>query len=134
MAYQALTNLTGTAPLAINLQPSTQTVVVGGTATFSVTAIGTQPFSYSWQRHGAQIAGATSSTYTTNNMQLADSGSQFSCQVSNVQGSLLSSNGTLTVVVPPTNDLCSGATIITTANYTNSESTVYATSTGDPSP
>ncbi len=134
MAYQALTNLTGTTPLAINLQPSNQTVAVGGTATFSVTAVGTQPLSYSWQRNGTLLAGATSSTYTTNNVQLADSGSEFSCQVSNVQGSLLSSNGTLTVVVPPANDLCSGATIIATTNYTNSESTVYATSTGDPAP
>src|SRR5262249_21251434 len=106
----------------------------GGTATFSVTAIGTPPFTYSWQRNGTPIGGASTSTYSTNNVQLSDSGSQFSCLVSNVQGSLLSSNGTLTVVVPPPNDRCTGATIVASSNYTNAQSTLYATPIGDPSP
>jgi len=130
MAYQALTNLTGTAPMAINLQPSNQTVVAGGTASFSVTAVGTAPFRYSWERNGTPVAGASTSSYSTNNVQLSDSGSQFSCLVSNVQGSLLSSNGTLTVVVPPPNDVCTGAIVVSIANYTNAQSTLYATSTG----
>jgi hypothetical protein len=136
MAYPALASLTGTAPLAINLQPADQAVPVGGTASFSVTAVGTPPFSYAWRRNGTPITGASSSTYSTNNAQLADSGSQFSCLVSGAQGSLLSSNGTLTVFTAPANDQCSGATVISTLliGYQTNESTVNATSIGDPLP
>lgn len=134
MAYSALTNLAGTSPLGINLQPANQTVLAGGTATFSVTAVGTTPFSYFWQRNGTPIAGATNATCSTNNVQLADSGAQFSCLVSNVQGTLLSSNGTLTVIVPPANDQCGGAIAISSSSYTNSQSTTTASSTGDPTP
>ena len=43
------------------------------------------------------IAGATQSSYTTNNVQLADSGGQFSCVISNAYGSVTSSNAALTV-------------------------------------
>ena len=67
-------------------------------AAFSVTASGTTPLSYFWRRNGTPIAGANASSYTTNNVQLADSGSQFSCLVSNAYGSILSSNALLTVV------------------------------------
>ena len=87
---------TGTAP-AITTQPASQTVAVGGSATFSVTATGSTPLSYFWRRNGTPIAGATASSYTTNNVQLADSGSQFSCLVSNAYGTVLSSNAILTV-------------------------------------
>ena len=81
----------------ITSQPANQTVSVGGTATFSVGASGSAPLSYFWKRGGSFIAGATASTYSTNNMQLPDSGAQFSCVVSNSYGSILSSNAILTV-------------------------------------
>ena len=86
----------------ITSQPVSQTKSVGETATFSVTAGGTAPLGYQWFRHGEPIAGATESTYTTNNVQLADSGSVFSCLVSNSYGTALSSNATLTVLLLPT--------------------------------
>jgi uncharacterized delta-60 repeat protein/uncharacterized repeat protein (TIGR02543 family) len=81
-------------------QPASQTVGVGGTATFSVKAYGTPPLSYCWQRNGLPIAGATESTYTTNNVQLADSGSLFLCRVTNAFGSVTSQVATLTVTDP----------------------------------
>jgi uncharacterized repeat protein (TIGR03803 family) len=84
------------APLIVT-QPASQTTHVGGTASFSVTAASSTPLSYLWQRDGTNIAGATLSTYTTNNVQLPDSGTLFSCTVSNAYGSSLSSNATLTV-------------------------------------
>lgn len=81
-------------------QPTNQTVTVSGTATFSVSTTGALPLSYFWRRNGIPIAGANSSAYTANNVQLADSGTRFSCLVSNAFGTVLSSNATLFVTVP----------------------------------
>src|SRR5207244_9991606 len=50
---------------AITTQPANQTVTAGQTATFTVVATGTAPLSYQWQKNGANLAGATSSSYTT---------------------------------------------------------------------
>jgi len=88
-------------PLAIT-QPVSQTVTVGQTATFSVTASGTGPLVYQWYKNGVAINGATSSTYTTPSTSLADSGSVYTVTVSNVAGSMTSNGATLTVQsIPP---------------------------------
>src|SRR5205807_2416005 len=58
----------------ITTQPVNQTVTAGQTATFTVVASGTAPLSYQWQKNGANIAGATSSSYTTPATAIADSG------------------------------------------------------------
>jgi uncharacterized repeat protein (TIGR01451 family) len=97
--YYATGPVPDTAPV-ITSQPTDQTVSAGSTASFSVTAYGTAPLSYFWMRNGTPIADANSSNYTTNNVQLADSGSQFSCLVSNALGTALSSNATLFVTAP----------------------------------
>jgi hypothetical protein len=81
----------------ISVQPTSQTAQPGGSATFTITATGAAPLSYFWRRNGSPIAGATNTSYTTNGVQLADSGAQFSCLVSNPLGTLLSSNALLTV-------------------------------------
>ena len=65
---------------------------LGAAVTFSVTATGTPPPYYQWWRNGAPIAGATQSSYTASNLQLADSGSQFSCALSNVAGNATSAS------------------------------------------
>src|SRR5207302_8117054 len=49
----------------ITTQPANQTVTAGQTASFAVTANGTAPLSYQWQKNGANIGGATSASYTT---------------------------------------------------------------------
>jgi hypothetical protein len=125
-----LTVIPGVPPM-ITVQPVSVTAPVGGPASFSVTATSSVPVSYSWQRNGNVISGATSSTYATNNVQLADSGAQFRCLVTSIYGADLSSNATLTVVIGPSNDLCSGAFVIGSNNYTNSQSTALATTAGD---
>ena len=91
------------APLAptITAQPVNQTVTVGQTATFSVTASGTAPLSYQWQKNGANIAGAISSSYTTLATTTADSGSTFRLVVSNNAGTITSNAATLTVNPAP---------------------------------
>jgi len=85
-----------TAPL-ITQQPTNQTVTAGQTATFSVTATGTAPLSYQWQKGGSAITGATMATYTSAATTTSETGSQFSVVVSNAIGSKTSNSATLTV-------------------------------------
>ena len=68
----------------ITTQPASQTVTEGQTATFTVAASGSAPISYQWRKGGVNIAGATSSSYTTPATVLADSGAMFDVVVSNV--------------------------------------------------
>ena len=119
---------------SISAQPSNQTVLVGQTATFSVTATGNPAPSYQWQNAAtsANIAGATSASYTTPATMIADSGSTFQVVVTNSVASITSHAATLTVNSsgpPPTNakvltyhndamrtGLNPNETILTTAN------------------
>jgi glucose/arabinose dehydrogenase len=78
-------------------QPASTTVPVGATATFTVAASGTGPFTYQWQRNSASIAGATASSYTTPPVQQSDDGAAFRVIVSNQSGSITSSAAILTV-------------------------------------
>jgi hypothetical protein len=112
-------------PPGIIAQPQDRNVNAGQSATFSVTASGTAPLSYQWRCHGTNIGGATASGYTRSNVQPGDAGS-YSVVVTNVAGSLTSSNAALTVNVPPT---------ITTqplsqTNLAGSSVTVSVTATG----
>src|SRR5215472_580057 len=91
------------APVAptISTQPTNQTVTAGQTATFSVVASGTAPISYQWQKNAANIAGATSSSYSTPATTTSDNGSTFKVMVSNSMGSATSNAATLTVNPAP---------------------------------
>ena len=60
--------LTGTPPF-ISAQPASQTVTVGSTVAFTVTAGGTPPLSYQWRFNGTNLAGANSFTLTLTNVQ-----------------------------------------------------------------
>ena len=91
---------TSTAPVAnptITTQPAMQTVAAGETATFSVTAAGTAPLIYQWQKNSTDISGATSSTYTTPATSSADNGALYSVVVFNGAGTATSNQATLTV-------------------------------------
>src|SRR5256712_140857 len=92
------------APVAptITTQPASQTVTAGQTATFAVTAIGTAPLNYQWQKAGAPISGATQASYITPPTTSEDNGAQFTVVVSNTAGSVPSSVATLTGNSPPT--------------------------------
>ncbi|HXC87293.1 MAG TPA: immunoglobulin domain-containing protein [Candidatus Cybelea sp.] len=81
----------------ITTQPANQMVTVGQTATFSVTATGTAPLTYQWQKNGANISGATAASYTTPATVAGDSGANFDVVVSNMVGSQTSTVATLTV-------------------------------------
>jgi Glycoside hydrolase 123 N-terminal domain/Immunoglobulin I-set domain/Glycoside hydrolase 123, catalytic domain len=101
----AATLTVNAAPVApsITTQPVSQTVTAGQTATFTVAATGTAPFSYQWQKSGANIVGATSASYTTPATMTTDNGAQFAVVVSNSAGNVTSNAATLTVnaAVPP---------------------------------
>jgi hypothetical protein len=99
----AATLTVNAAPVApsITQQPSNQTVTAGQTATFSVTAAGTAPLAYQWQKGTAAITGATSASYTTPATTTSDNGTQFSVVVSNSAGKATSNAATLTVNPAP---------------------------------
>lgn len=81
---------------AIVTHPSNVTVSAGQPASFSVTATGTAPLTYQWQRNNVNIAGATASTYTIANTQPSHAGS-YRVIVTNAAGSATSNAATLTV-------------------------------------
>jgi len=93
-------NATTAAP-SITAQPASQTVTVGQTASFSVTATGTAPLSYQWQKNSVAISGATSLSYTTSATTTSDNGAQFTVVVSNTAGSATSNAAILTVNAAP---------------------------------
>ena len=63
----------GNAP-TIAAQPSSLSVTVGQTATFTVTASGTAPLSYQWVKGTNWIAGATAASYITPVTTMQDDG------------------------------------------------------------
>lgn len=69
----------------------------GDSAGFSITAAGTAPLSYQWQRDGAPISGATEARYTTPPLKLTDSGGKYQVVVTGPGGSISSSVAVLTV-------------------------------------
>ena len=87
---------------AIMTHPASQTVAPGQSATFSAAASGSSPLTYQWQKNGTAITGATTSSYTTPPVTVADDGSKFRVQVSNSAGSTTSNEATLTVQTTPT--------------------------------
>lgn len=84
--------------LAVTVPPASQTVTVGGSATFAVTATGAG-LTYQWQRNGAPIPGATNATLTVTNLQDGADAS-FTVTVTNSSGSVTSAPATLTVALP----------------------------------
>ena len=94
-------------PPVITVQPLDQTVVNGGTATFTVVATSGTALSYQWYKDGLLIlnqllTGQTSSTLTLNNVGDSDVGHYF-VEVMNAGGTTDSRKALLTVVTntPP---------------------------------
>jgi glucose/arabinose dehydrogenase len=89
----------------ISAHPQSQTVSAGQQAPFSVTAGGTAPLRYQWQRNDTNISGATAPSHTFT-AAAADNGATYRCIVTNDFGSATSNRATLTVTVnnpnPPT--------------------------------
>jgi len=84
----------------IESQPPNVTVVLGGTALFSVTNGGIGPFTYQWRFNGTNMAGATNPVLTLTNVQAVQAGS-YSVRIDNALGFTISTNATLNVLLPP---------------------------------
>jgi hypothetical protein len=82
------------------MQPTNQTVLVGSTVTMQAVSGGSGPLSYQWSFGGIAISGATSSVLTLNNPQPNQAGT-YSVTITNIAGSVTSSNALLTLVFPP---------------------------------
>ncbi|HLY12385.1 MAG TPA: PQQ-dependent sugar dehydrogenase, partial [Planctomycetota bacterium] len=99
-----LTVTSGTIPPAISGQPASETVTAPATATFSVTATGTN-LTYQWQSMApggafANLGGATGASYTTPATTVGMSGTQYRVVVSGDGPSVTSAAATLTVNGP----------------------------------
>ena len=100
--------LTVDPPVTLTAQPQNVTVVTGQTATFTVTATGTEPLTYQWQKKTSanasweDIPGAVNPKHTTSQANLSNSGFQYRVIVTDAYGrSVTSSAATLTVTKAP---------------------------------
>lgn len=81
----------------ITSAPTDLKVIDGSSANFSVSASGSAPLSYQWQRDGRDISGATQSSFALSRVTFADSGSRYQVIVRNSVGAVTSSAAQLTV-------------------------------------
>lgn len=122
---------TGNQQPSIATHPESKTVTVGQPVTFAVTANGTLPLTYQWQRNGSDISGATGASYTINSVSPSDNGAQFRVIVRNSAGTATSNAATLTV----TNNQAPTGTITapgSSARYSAGETISYSGSATDP--
>jgi endonuclease/exonuclease/phosphatase family metal-dependent hydrolase len=85
------------APPVISVQPQNQNVLAGQTATFSVTASGTQPLNFQWLFNGTNFFGATTNPFVLANVQSTNVGN-YSVVITNIAGSTTSSVATLAIL------------------------------------
>jgi glucose/arabinose dehydrogenase len=90
-------DFTGSTAPTIQEQPTSQSVGIGESVTFDVTAAGAGTLTYQWQRNGVNIAGATASSYTLASPALADNGAAFRVVVTGSTGTVTSAAAILTV-------------------------------------
>jgi len=90
-----------TAPQITQQPTAAVTLLTGGTLSASVSVIGSLPLTYTWYLNNSStpISGATSSTLTVPNVQLANAGS-YTVAISNSSGGVVSSPEVVTVVAP----------------------------------
>ncbi|HEY0944318.1 MAG TPA: immunoglobulin domain-containing protein [Opitutaceae bacterium] len=96
----SLTVLGTVMPVTITAHPLSQAVAVGAPVQFSVTATGTSPITYQWQKNGAAIDGATGTELALASARLSDAGA-YTVVMTNPAGSVTSDPGTLSVSAPP---------------------------------
>ena len=112
-ATSASVILTVTPPApTIVTQPTAQSVIVGQSAPFSVTATGSGTLSYQWTKGGVAISGATAATYTISTAASTDAGN-YSVSVVNTVSSVASAVTTSTAVSLTVNVALVGPSITT---------------------
>ncbi|HEX7859752.1 MAG TPA: immunoglobulin domain-containing protein [Verrucomicrobiae bacterium] len=88
--------VTGAAPVRIVRQPQSFAATMGGTATFTVSAQGTDPMTYQWRHSGTNVPGATGLGLTLTNVTVEAAG-EYDVVITNPAGSVTSAVAELTV-------------------------------------
>jgi DNA/RNA endonuclease G (NUC1) len=117
---------------AITAQPAGVSAPVGGTATFTVAATGNATLTYQWFKDDAEVTGATGTTLTLTNIQLADAGT-YTAVVTNSIGSATSNGAVLVisgvapsiVTSPVTKSVAAGSTTTFTVAASGSPTLTY---------
>lgn len=93
-------SITVNAPvITITTQPTSKSILVGQTASFSVVATGTGTLGYEWRKDDVPVVGGNTSTYTTPSAVIGDNGAQYTVVVSDAfSNKETSSAATLTVL------------------------------------
>ena len=86
----------GTGLPVVTLLPSSQSVELTHTATFTTVVTGVRPFSYQWRHNGSIISGETDDTLIITNVVPDDTG-VYNCKVMNQYGDSDSSLASLIV-------------------------------------
>lgn len=90
---------------AVSAQPASTSVARGANATFTAAATGSPEPTVQWQlstngTDWADVAGATSTTLTVANVQVAQTGHEYRAVFTNSEGTVTSNAATLTVTLP----------------------------------
>ena len=111
----------------ISTQPLSQVQVdgAGGTATFGVEVTGSYPRFYQWRLDDVDLPGATRPELTVTGVVLTNAG-KYSVVVTNAWGAATSSNATLTVISPISNDTFAGRILISGSSHRLTGSNVGA--------
>ncbi len=78
--------------------PKNVTIKVGDSTTFSISAKGSSPLAFQWQKNNSNIISANDSIYITPRLSKTDSGSLYRCIVSNDSGRDTSDMAILSVI------------------------------------
>ena len=100
-------------PWAISTQPTTQSICLGSSVTFSVAYKGTGTPTFQWKKGASNISGATSSTYNIPSVAAGDAAT-YTVVITYTCGSLTSTGAVLTVNTAPT--AAAGTAVSTCSN------------------
>jgi hypothetical protein len=113
-----IANLNVTGPPGITLQPKDQTVVEGGDAIFSVSAVGTPPLRYQWFLNAKPIAEANSTDLIVTKASNASAGT-YSVSIMNDYGTIQSADALLRVDHAPYADASATSLLVLSSNGRN---------------
>jgi hypothetical protein len=123
-------SLTVNAVTAINTQPTNQSSCIGGSVTFSVSAVGTN-LTYQWKKGGVDIGSATLSSYTINPVGAGDAAT-YTVVVTGTCGAVTSNGATLTLSAgtvintqPASQPACLGGSITFSVSASGSGTVTY---------
>ena len=117
VAPSNIASLRLSASTAINTNPSSISLTLNSTASFSVSATGNS-LTYQWYKNNVALSGATNSTYSKNNISFADSGS-YRVLVNGTCGSANSNAAYLSVSMPAPSNFAYNVRLYLEAFYEN---------------